>query len=70
MFWTREPKKAVGALGMLEIQPILPKKQFETMLEMLRDAEKYDNNGEKDVSTAILTNLCEFIERYKAGSRS
>lgn len=69
MFWTREPKKAVGALGMLEIQPIPPKKEFGTMLEMLRDSEKYDNNGEKDVSIAMLTNLCEFIERYKAGSR-
>ena len=55
---------------MLEISPMPPKKQFATMLEMLRDSEKYDNEGEKDVSLAILTNLCEFIERYKAGSRS
>ena len=70
MFWKREEKTTLGALGMLEIPPMPPKKQFATMLEMLRDSEKYDNEGEKDVSIAMLTNLCEFIERYKACSRS
>lgn len=70
MFWKREKKTAVGSLGMLEIPPMLPKKQFSIMLEMLRDSEKYDNDGETEVSIAMLTNLCEFIERYKAGSRS
>jgi hypothetical protein len=70
MFWKREQKTTAGALRMLEIPPMPPKKQFATMLEMLRDAEKYDNEGEKDVSIAMLTNLCEFIERYKAGGRS
>lgn len=69
MFWKREQKTAVGSLGMWEIPPIPPKKQFTTMLKMLMDSEKYDNDGEKEVSIAMLTNLCEFIERYKAGSR-
>jgi hypothetical protein len=46
------------------------KKEFSTMKEMLKDAVKYDDAGEKEVSIQILTNLCEFIERYKAGGRS
>jgi len=39
------------------------------MLEILKDAEKYDNQGEKNVSDSILTNLCEFIESYKAKNK-
>ena len=66
MFWKRKQKTTSGELGMLEIPPMPPKKHFSTMLEMLRDSEKYDNEGEKIVSNAMLTNLCEFIERYKA----
>lgn len=69
MFWKREKIVTNGALGMLEIIPIKPKKEFETMLQMLRDAEKYDNATEKDVSIALLTNLCEYIERYKTNNK-
>ena len=65
MFWKRDKKITAGDLGMLEIPPIPPKKQFATMLEMLRDSEKYDNEGEKEVSIEILTSLCKYIERYK-----
>lgn len=39
-------------------------KVFETMFELLRDAEKYDNAGEKGVSNATLNNLCDFIDDY------
>lgn len=70
MFWKREKRTTVGVLGVMEMPPIPPKKQFATMLEILRDAEKYDNEGDKEVSDAMLTNLCEFIERYKASGRS
>jgi hypothetical protein len=69
MFWKREQKTTIGDLGMLEILPMPQKKQFATMMEMLRDSEKYDNEGEKDVSIAMLTNLCEFIERYKTNKK-
>ncbi len=65
MILKREEKVSHGGLGKVLIPLIPQKKQFSTMLEMLRDAEKYDNEGEKDVSDAMLTNLCEFIERYK-----
>ena len=42
MFWNRKVKTTNGALGLLQIPPIPPKKEFSTMLEMLRDTEKYD----------------------------
>lgn len=45
--------------------PLPQKKQFSTMNELLRDAEKYDNEGEKEIRDIILTTLCEFIEKYK-----
>lgn len=65
IFWKREDQKwSQMPIGVLLPPP--PKKQFATMLEMLRDAEKYDNEGEQEVSNAYLTNLCEYIERYKA----
>jgi hypothetical protein len=70
MFWKKKQKTTVGTLGMLKIPPMPKKKQFATMFEMLRDSEKYDNEGEKDVSIGMLINLCEFIERYKTGIRS
>jgi hypothetical protein len=65
MFWKRKEKITHTAKGHIFIPPPPPpKKDFETMLELLRDAEKFDNAGEKDVSNATLKNLCEFIERY------
>jgi hypothetical protein len=64
MFWKRKEKVIHGQLGPLLEIPTPPKKDFETMLELLRDAEKFDNAGEKDVSNATLKNLCEFIEWY------
>lgn len=35
------------------------------MLEMLRDAEKYDTENESECRDTILTGLCEYIERFK-----
>ena len=67
MFWNRK-KQVVSSIGglPLEVPPIPPKKEFATMLELLRDAEKYDNESEKEASEAVLTTLCEYIERFKA----
>jgi hypothetical protein len=65
MFWKRKEKIECEYLGHIVYPPPPPpKKEFETMLELLRVAEKFDRDGEKDVSNAILKNLCEFIERY------
>lgn len=66
MFWNRE-KKVVSSIGglPLELPPIPPKKKFETMFEILRDAEKYDSEGEKEVSDRTLAGLCEYIEQCK-----
>lgn len=69
MFWKRKERIDYTAKGHIFIPPPPPpKKEFETMLEILRDAEKYDNAGEKDVSNATLKNLCEFIERHVSRS--
>ena len=69
MFWKRKERIEYTAKGHIFIPPPPPpKKDFETMLELLRDAEKFDNAGEKGVSNSTLKNLCEFIERYVARS--
>lgn len=65
-FWKRKEKITRGTLGPLLMPPIPPRKEFETMLEILRDAEKFDNNGEKSVSNSTLRTLCEFIEVHIA----
>lgn len=65
MFWKRKQKTTIGALGPIQIPPIPPKKEFSTMLEMLRDAEKYDTENESECRDTILTGLCEYIERFK-----
>jgi hypothetical protein len=44
--------------------PLPRKKEFETMLELLRDAQKFDDFGEKYVSHLTLKNLSNFIENY------
>lgn len=50
----------------VEFTPITKKKEFQTMYEILKDAEKYDNANEKDVCISTLTILSEFIEKYKS----
>jgi hypothetical protein len=66
----RPEKEDCGLPKFLNPPPPPFKKEFSIMKEILKDAVKYDDAGEKEVSNQILTNLCEFIERYKAGSRS
>ena len=38
------------------------KKMFKIMHELLEDAEKYDNKGERGICTMILNSLIEYIE--------
>lgn len=64
MFWRRKPKVTDGALGLLLQPPIPPKKEFETMLELLRDAEKYDIAEESDSSKAVLRELQARIDAF------
>jgi hypothetical protein len=62
----RKKQVTSGIEGLaLESLQIPPKKEFATMLELLKDAEKYDNENEKEASEAVLTILCEYIERFK-----
>lgn len=65
MFWKRKKQTTIGSLRQLQIPPIPHKKEFSTMLEMLRDAEKYDTENENECRDVILTGLCEYIERFK-----
>lgn len=65
MFWKREKEVVSGSLGPLLIPPIPAKKEFKTMLEILRDAEKYDTVNDIEVRNALLTTLCEHIEAFK-----
>lgn len=64
MFWKRKQEVIHGGLGLLSKIPTPPKKQFATMLEILKDAEKYDNEGEKELSNKMLINLCEYINKF------
>lgn len=65
MFWKRKEKVVIGSLGPLLIPPIPAKREFETMLEILRDAEKYDTGNNIEVRNVLLTTLCEHIEIFK-----
>jgi len=65
MFWNRKEKVVIGNLGPLLMPPIPAKREFETMLEILKDAEKYDNGNDIEVRNALLTTLCEHIEVFK-----
>jgi len=64
MFWKRRDdftKDQVATI--LNIPPV--QKEFGTMLEMLRDAEKYANGKEVEVSNNILKCLCEYIDKHR-----
>jgi len=65
MFWKRKEKVVIGNLGPFLVPPIPAKREFETMLEILRDAEKYDTGNDIEVRNALLTTLCEHIEIFK-----
>lgn len=49
----------------LYVSPPPPaKKEFLAMLSLLRDAEKYDNAGDSEISESILKTLSEYINDY------
>lgn len=65
----RPEKEDYGSSKYLN-SPLPPlSKDFSIMKEMLKDAIKYDNADKKEISIQMLTNLCEFIERYKISSK-
>ena len=66
MIWSRKEKITHGRLGPLLIPPIPAKKEFISMMEILKDAEKFDSEGESDVSKKLLKILCEYIEVYSS----
>ncbi|MBU0941738.1 MAG: hypothetical protein KKD36_09940 [Bacteroidetes bacterium] len=70
MFWKRETKIVKGSLGPLLSFPIPAKREFQTMLEILRDAEKYDNGNDIEVRNVLLSTLCEHIEIFKTKSKT
>ena len=70
MFWNRKEKTVYNGLGILELPPVPAKKEFSTMLEMLKDAEKYDSENENECRDVILNGLCDYIERFKSKSIS
>lgn len=70
MFWKRKNRNSITAKGVPFVLPQPPaKKEFETMLEILRDAEKYDNAGEYDVCNLTLNNLKQYIDKYTSTAR-
>lgn len=66
MFWSRKEKIITGTLGPIKTCPVPAKPAFVTMLEILKDAEKYDNENNNDVRDVLLTILCEKIEIFKS----
>lgn len=67
MIWKRKEKVDFTAKGGSFIIPPTPaKKAFTTMLELLIDSEKYDNEGEMHARDSILTILSEYIEKLKS----
>src|SRR5690554_3296925 len=46
------------------------KKEFSTMFEILKDAEKYDEAGEKEVCKSMLETLKNYIDKYGSEDES
>lgn len=67
MNWFRKSSdlKLTKVGNQLYLSPPPPaKKEFIVMLSLLKDAEKYDNEGDSDVSESILKTLSEYINNY------
>lgn len=63
MFWNDKDKMSDIIMSAPKIKP--PSKvEFQTMREILNDAEKYDSNQEYDVSNALLQSLCDYAKNY------
>jgi len=69
MFWKRKEKTIHVLGGTIQQIPVPAKKEFETMLELLRDAEKFDTADEKELSLITLSNLSDYVKSYIAKCR-
>lgn len=65
MIWKRKEEIASTKLGPISVPPVPARKEFETMLQLLIEAEKFDMNGESFARNMILSALVEYIEQYK-----
>jgi hypothetical protein len=65
MFWKRDKEVTCNGGFLIESTPIPPKKEFSVMLELLRDAEKFDAEGEKELSSDLLTILSSYIRKVQ-----
>ncbi len=64
MFWKRKEEVITGSLEPHLAFPIPTKKEYKNMLELLRDAEKYDIAGEKEIAKNTLKTLNDYIIEY------
>ena len=66
MFWIRKSIVKLTGKGKpyIEHEKTIPNKEFETMYELLKDAEKYDSMNETLMSENILEGLVNYIEMY------
>ena len=65
--WKRkeEVTSGIGGLPMISVPiPIPPRKIFITMAGLLSDAEKYDSEGESEVSKQTLSTLVDYINDH------
>jgi hypothetical protein len=68
MFWKRKITN-FNRIGPIFDQT-LAKKEFDTMYELLKDAEKFDIGKDYDVSIMTLENLVKYISDYISASRN
>ena len=64
MFWIRKPQIFNSCIEPIAVLDNKAKKEFETMINILKDAEKYDSGNEPQVSLKMLITLKEYIEKY------
>lgn len=65
MFWKRKTKIVNSCLGPIAIPPVPARPIFIEMFELLRDAEKFDNQGYKNSCKIVLDRLSEVSKSYE-----
>ena len=65
MFWKRKVEIVQGPLGPLSREPEPANEIFTLMLDLLRDAEKWNNQQEYKITLAILKELEDVIQTYR-----
>ena len=64
MFWKRKEIVSYKSNFALELPPVPPKKEYEIMLELLRNAEHLSHSGEFEVEKEQLEIVKSVIDRY------